>query len=222
MSTQPPPPPPMPQPPMPPVPVQPQTAAAPGSGPGRKWYAIAFLLFLLIFVPSLLAFLKGLDGITNGLIRVPAPGETSVELEPGTWTVFYEHTGEFEGETITSTSQAPGMQAQVLADDGSVIPVTASGASFDYNIGGHAGYSIGEFAIAEAGTYTFQVNLVDPDDPERYVLALGEDLGRSTVALALGVTGMIGGAFIAFVVWLIVIILRSRAKKKQQMAGYAT
>ena len=217
MSTQPPSPPPMQQPPI----AQPPLAAATSEGPGRKWYLIALLVFLLIFVPSLLGFLDGFDGITNGLTRVSVPGETSVELEPGTWTVFYEHTGEFEGETITTTQQAPEMQAVALAPDGSQIPVQPSNASFNYNVGGHAGYSIGEFEVAEAGTYRFQTRLSDPDDPEQYVLALGKDLGRFTVSLALGVVGMIGAGFLAFIIWLIVIILRSRAKKRAQMAGYA-
>lgn len=212
MSTQPPGPPPM-----QPVPAGP----APGPGPGRKWYVIALLVFLLFFVPSLLGFLKGLDGITNGLTRVVIPGEATVDLEAGTWTIFYEHSGEFEGETFSTSTQAPGIEASVTSEDGEQIPVSPSFASFEYNIGGHTGFSIGEFKVPEEGTYVFSAQLVDPNDPGPYLLALGKDLGSSTILLVVGIIGMIGGAFIGFVIWLIVIILRSRAKKRAQMAGYA-
>ena len=219
MSSQPPPPPP------PPVqqPVQqPQSLAAPRPGPGRKWYLVAFLVFAILFVPSLLAFLNGLDGITEGLIRVRAPGESEVTLEEGTWTVFYEYAGEFEGESFTTSTEFPGMEATVLAKDGTQIPVTSSTASFNYNIGGHAGFSVGEVTIPEDGEYVFSSRHYDPANTEEFVLALGRDLGRSTVLLVVGTFGMIGGGFIAFVIWLIVIIMRSRAKKRMQTAGYAT
>jgi hypothetical protein len=216
MSSQPPPPPPMQQTYTPQYQPEP-----PRPGPGRKWYVIDLLLFLLFFVPSLLAFLNGLDGITNGLIRVPVPGETSVELEEGDWTIFYEHAGEYEGDLFNTSSDAPLMNVSVTGEDGQQAEVGASTGSFDYNIGGRAGYSIGDFEIDEAGTYTIVTSVSDPADTDRYLLALGKDLGTSTAALVIGIIGMIGSTFVAFVVWLVVIIMRSRAKKRMQTAGYA-
>ena len=216
MSSQPPPPPPMQQP-----AYQPQSPVVPRPGPGRKWYVIDLVLFLLFFVPSLLAFLNGLDGITNGLIRVPVPGETSVDLEAGDWTIFYEHVGELDGELYNTSSEAPLMNVSVTGEDGQEAAVGASTGSFDYNISGRAGYSIGDFEIEDGGTYTVVTSVSDPADEGPYLLALGKDLGTSTVALVAGIVGMIGSAFVAFVVWLVVIIMRSRAKKRMQAAGYA-
>ena len=216
MSSQPPPPPPMQQP-----TYQPQSHAAPRPGPGRKWYVIDLVLFLLFFVPSLLAFLNGIDGITNGLIRVPVPGETSVDLEAGDWTIFYEHVGEYNGELYNTSSDAPLMNVSVTGEDGQEAEVGPSTGSFDYNISGKAGYSIGDFEIDDEGSYTIVTSVSDPADDGNYLLALGKDLGTSTAALVVGIVGMIGSAFVAFVMWLVVIIMRSRAKKRMQAAGYA-
>ena len=182
---------------------------------------IDLLIFAVIFVPSLLGFLEGLDGITEGLTRVQVPGETAVSLEEGTWTVFYEWSGEFQGETFSTSSEFPGMEAVVIDDGGEQIPVTPSNASFNYNIGGHSGFSVGEVDIPAAGEYVFAARSLDPTDSQPFVVALGKDIGQSTVLLVIGVIGMIGAAAIAFVIWLIVIILRSRAKKRMRTAGYA-
>ena len=214
MSAQPPAPPPTYRPPMPQA-----ASAVPSPGPGRKWYLIALVVFLLIFVPSLLGFLQGLDGITDGLVRVRVPGESVVSLEKGTWTVFYEHAGVFQGEAYTNSTEFPGMEATVFAEDGTEIPVTPSVGNFEYNWGGRAGFSVGKVEIPQGGSYRFVASHYDPANSQEYVLALGKDLGRSTVLLAVGVVGMGAAAFIAFVIWLIVIILRSRAKKRMQMAG---
>ena len=216
MSTQVPPPPPMQQP-----PVQSHSLAAPKPGPGRKWYVIDLVIFLVIFVPSLLGFLSGLNGITEGLTRVRAPGESEVTLEEGTWTVFYEWQGEFEGESFTGPSVFPGMEAVLVAEDGTEVAVTSSNASFEYNFSGRSGFSVGEVDVPEDGTYLLVTQNVDPADSRSFILALGKNLGTSTVLLVLGIVGMVGAAFVAFIIWLVVIILRSRAKKRMQMPGYA-
>lgn len=202
------------------VPQQAPTMANPSPGPGRKWYVVAALVFVLIGGPALYASLQGLDGITNGLMRTPVPGQTEVELEPGTWTVFYEYSGEFEGVTYNSTRTSPTMLITVSGEDGA-IPVTGSTGSFNYNIGGHAGFSIGQFKVDEPGTYTFEAALSDPSDTEEYLLALGKDLGKSTVLLAVGVVALIGAGAIALLIFLIVIIMRSRAKSRMKAAGYS-
>ena len=209
-----------PPPPQPPVPSG-QPLAEGKTGPGRKWYLIAFVIFAVIFVPSLLVFLNGFDGITEGLTRVQVPGETEVSLEEGTWTVFYEWAGEFEGQPFTTSSEFPGMEAVVITDDGEQIPVTPSNASFNYNIGGHSGFSVGEVDIPADDEYVFAARHVDPTDTQPFVVALGRNLGRATVQLVLGIIGMIGAALAAFVIWLIVIILRSRAKRRLQAGYYA-
>ena len=199
------------------------TATPPGPGPGKKWYLLPALFLLLIAGPSLYAFLVGLDGITDGLIRARVPGETEMSLERGTWTVFYEWQGEIDGEAFTTSSEFPGMEAVLITEDGDQLPVTGSVGSFNYSVGGHSGYSVGEFDVPESGVYVLAARHLDPTATDEFVVALGQDIGRSTVALVLGVVGMIGAGFFAFVSWLIIMILRSRAKKRQEMAagGYA-
>lgn len=194
----------------------------PRPGPGKKWYVVAFIILVLFVVPSLLGFLEGLDGITDGLTRVRAPGETELTLEEGEYIIFYEWSGEIDGESFSTSSEFPGMEAAVFDSDGSEIPVTSSPADFEYNWGGNSGFSVGEVDIPEDGDYVFSAEHLDPTNTQEYVLALGKDLPRSTVLLVVGIIGMAAGAFIAFVIWLIVIILRSRAKRRMRAAGYAT
>ena len=199
-----------------------QPPLASGSpGPGRKLYLYAALLLVVIGVPSLLAFLQGFDGITNGLTRVVVPGQTELELESGTWTVFYEHAGEHEGTTYNTSTVSPEMTVYLFGGQRQ-IPVVHSTGSYNYNIGGHAGHSIGKFTIEEGGTYRFEAALSDSADTQQYLLALGKDVGKSTVLLVVGIIGMGTAIFVAFVIWLIVFILRWRAKEKLRASGYAT
>ena len=209
------------QPPPPPMPAAPTAAGPVSPGPSRKWYLVPVLLLLLITGPSIFSFVGGLGGITEGLIRVVVPGETELTLEEGTWTVFYEWQGEFEGQSFTTSSEFPGMEAVVVADDGTQLPVEGSFGDFDYSTTTSTGFSVGEVDIPEDGTYTFAAQASDPTSTEQFVIALGKDIGRSAILLAVGLIGMIAGVFFAFVIWLIIIILRSRAKKRMQMAGYA-
>ena len=196
--------------------------AAPSLGPGRKWYLVPTFLLLVIGIPSLLGLLSGLQGITDGLTRMVIPGEATIDLEPGTWTVFYEHSGDFEGETFFSSSASPGMNITVTTSEGESTPVTASGGSFEYNVGGHSGQSIAQFQTDHEGEHLVSVSLADPDDPERYLLAFGRDLGRFTFMLVFGIIGVIAAGVLAFIVWLIVFILRFRARSRMRSAGFST
>ena len=206
-------------PPSPPAPVQP--LAAPSSGPGRKWYLVPALLLLLI-IPCLMAFLSGLQGITDGLTRMTIPGTATVDLEPGTWTIFYEHTGEFEGETFISPQAAPGMDITVATSEGVPVPVTPSIGSFEYNVGGHSGQSIAQLQTDHDGEHRVLVTLSDPVGSEEYLIAFGRDLGRFTFLLVIGVIGMVASGALAFVVWMIVFILRYRARSRMAAAGFSS
>lgn len=212
MATQPPPP--------PGPPLAPPPAAGGGKlTPGRGWYVAALLVLLAIGGPSLGAFLSGLNGLTDEFIRVRVPGEVPVDLEAGTYTIFYEYRGEFEGESFSTSSTLPEMQAQVTSSDGSSVAATPSTGSFEYNWFGRAGYSVGEVDVPAEGRYVFSAEYVDATESEPVVLALGKDRARFTVLIVVGIIGMIAASFVAFVIWLIVIILRSRNKRRMRAAG---
>lgn len=178
-------------------------------------------MFLLLGVPSLILFLNGLNGITDGLIRVPVPGRTPVQLEKGTWTVFYEYTGRYPGVSELRSRQAPGIEGRLRTEEGREFPIVGSTTSFNYNFAGRGGYSIGTVDVDRSGRYLFEARLTDANDSERYVLALGRNVGRSTAFLVFGIFGMMGGGAIAFIVWLVVFILRYRSKNRAASASPA-
>ena len=208
--------------PQPPPPTPPAPVVAGPLRPGRSRYLIAALVLLLIGIPSVLAFMNGFDAINNGLIRVPVPGDREIDLEPGTWTVFYEHNGEFEGEVYATPRATPDISIIVTGRGGQQIPVVSSNASFNYNLGGHAGYSIAKFETEHGGRHRVVTMTTNPNQKETYLIALGQDLGKATLLLVLGVIGMLAAAVLAFIAWLLVFVMRYRAKKRLEAAGYGS
>ena len=194
----------------------------PSEGPSRTWYLVPVLILLLLGGPSVYALVDGLNNIT-GLTRVRAPGDSQITLEEGTWLLFYEWRGEFEGEDFTTSSAFPGMLLSLTSSGGDEIAIQGlSGANFDYHIGDHEGFGIAEFVIPSQGTYLFSAEMREPGDNGPYVLMFGEDIPESTVLVTVGIIGVIAGALFALVAWLIIFVLRSRAKKRMQTTGYAS
>jgi len=196
-----------------PPPPPPAPLAAPGSpGPGRKWYALAAVLFLIGAVGGGLLLYKGVSGFREGVVRVPVPEGSVVELhEAGTWSIFYEYRGELDGVFYSNPPQVPEeLEVSVVDSTGAQVEVGAPIGSFNYATGGHSGVSIGAIEVTVPGRHTIEVTY---PGPERFNLALGRSIGRKTLHVVLGAITIGAFGFIAFVVWLIVFILRYRAKR---------
>lgn len=58
--------------------------------PGRKWYLLAVLFFILGMGAMALFLFSQLSGLTAGLQQVVVPGEAEVVLErPGSYTIIH-------------------------------------------------------------------------------------------------------------------------------------
>lgn len=186
--------------------------------PPRTRYLIAVLVFLLGAVPSAWILASGISGLTQGLIRAGGPGTIGIELDkPGTWTVFYEYRVATGPVTTVTTPDAPPMEVTLTSPSGEVMVMGASTGTFNYNTSTHSGVSIGSFSIDEPGSYELGIRYLD-DGPEQVNLALGHEKGKATLKTVFGGIGIAVSGAIAFIIFIIVLILRVRSKSRLEQA----
>jgi len=193
--------------------------SAPGDGgPGRKWYVIAGLLFVIGAIVGATLLYSGISGLRDGLIRAPVPGMTVVDLdETGRWTIFFEHQGEIDGAFYSLPPEVPdGFDVSVVGPNGTEVSAQPGFATFDYTAGGRAGRAIGYLDVTEPGRHTIEASY---PGATRFNLALGKDIGGKTLRIVFGAVTIGGFAFISLVIWVITLILRSRAKNRAGQMG---
>jgi hypothetical protein len=208
------------------LPPPPQAAQVPAGSvrPPRIWYLLPVLIFLLLAVPSAIAFKSGVGGLTEGLTRVTVPGSTTLDLEPGTYTVFYEYVTVLDGHFVPAPHDYREMQITVTpVSGGAPLAVTSTGRNLSYRVPNHYGYSVAEFEVTSPGGYTFDA--IYPNDNPRLgtpnlVLALGKDKVKSTLRTVFGVVGFFGGGFVAVVIAAIIFFLRFRNRRDLERAGF--
>ena len=189
--------------------------------PSRVWYLLSISLFVLFAVPSAVALVAGVSGLREGLTRIEVPSQKILDLEPGTYTVFYEYISEVPSRSSRLPLDYPGMSISVSpSGEGSNIPVINVPRGFYYRVPGHAGYSVAEFEITKRGEYFFNaIYYLDTQESEPLVLALGRDKVKSTVRTALGVVGLSVGGFAAVVAAALILFLRFRNRRIVERAA---
>ncbi len=189
--------------------------------PGRAGYVIAALIFLLGGAASGFVLYDGIRGLTKGLVRATGPGSSPVTLDrSGTWTVFYEHqTVLDDGRAVVLTDTPSPLLVTLVSSDGNEIPMDSSTGEFSYSTGERAGRSIGSFGVDEAGDYTLEIDYPRDLGPPQVVLALGHEKGKATLRTVFGTIGLFASGFIAFVIAVLVFIMRWRSKNRLREAG---
>ena len=187
--------------------------------PPRTRYLIALFVFLLGALPSAWILASGISGLTKGLIRAEGPGTTAIELDkPGTWTVFYEYRVATGPVTSVTAPDAPPMEVTLTAPSGEVTVMGASTGTFNYNTSTHSGVSIGSFRIDEPGSYELGIRYLE-EGPEQVNLALGHEKGKATIKTIFGGIGIAVSGAIAFIIFIVVLILRVRSKSRLEQAA---
>lgn len=182
-------------------------------GPGRKWYAIAALIFLAgmgIFGVFLFTQIRGL---TQGLQQVVVPGEAELVLEePGSYTIFHEHQSVVDGRYYSSPDEISGLEVRVVSiTTGEPIALRAPGASTSYSLGGRSGVSIFSFDVAEPGRYRLAARFPEGSGEGQLVLAVGQGFGRKlfvTIVVAIAI------AFLSFAIALTIGIVTFVKRRK--------
>jgi hypothetical protein len=174
--------------------------------PGRKWYAIAALVFLLGMAFFGVFLFTRLKDLTGGLQQVVVPGEAELVLEkPGSYTIFHEHESVVGGRYYSSPDEVPGLKVEVVSSEtGEPVSLDAPGASTSYSLGGRSGVSIFVFEIDQPGTYRLSAGFPDGRQEQQLVLAVGQGFGQKLLltifgALAIGLASFILAISIAVV-----------------------
>ena len=192
--------------------------ASAGAGPGRKWYAAAALVLLLGAILGGPLLYQGIAGLREGLVRVGGPHPTFAEFDKtGRWTVFYEYQGQIDGVAYTEPQQVPdGLEVLVTDANGTVVPLQTGAGSFNYQNPGSSGLSIGYIDVTEPGRHTVDVNSAGTGI---FNVAFGKDIGRKTLQIVFGVVVGAGCGLIAFVIFVVTLIRRSRARERARTVG---
>ncbi|HUP00608.1 MAG TPA: hypothetical protein VM737_03685 [Gemmatimonadota bacterium] len=188
--------------------------------PGRKWYLIAVVVFILGgILAAAFAFLQ-LRGLGDEMPQIVVPGSAELVLEePGAYTIFHEAESFVDGRYY-SAADVSGLSVEVLsAETGQAVPLEPSGANTTYSLGGRSGRSVLGFEIEAPGAYRFTGSYDDGRSEPQTVLAVGHGFGRKLVLTIVGTIG-IGflAAGLAIAIAVITFVKRRRARRAAGMA----
>lgn len=185
----------------------PASATAP---PDRVWYLVAIVVFLVGMAAMAAFLITRLTGMDSGLTRFVVPGEQTLTLEAGSYTIFHEPQSVVDG-MIYSGGSLGGMSVAVTGPDGSEAPLSPAG-SGRYSFGGHTGFAVFDFTAAAAGPYVIAGRYADDAPGPQTVIAVGAGFLSGLLTTVFGSLGIaFGGAIIAAVIAVRTLVKRRRA-----------
>ena len=183
---------------------------SPAAPPGRIWYLIAIGVFIAGMVAMVVFLVTRLTGFDEGLTRFIVPGEQTLTLEGGNYTIFHEAQSVIDGK-IYASSGLGGLEVTVTGPDGADVPLASSG-SGRYTFGGHSGFAVFDFTAPAAGPYVVAGRYADASPGPETVLAVGHGFLSSLLWTVFGSLGIaFGGAAIAAAIGVTVLVKRRRA-----------
>jgi hypothetical protein len=191
--------------------------------PGRHWYVVALVIFL---IGSLLAgvlayrFVTGLMGLTDDLTQVVVPGSADLALtETGDYTIFYEHRSVVDGRVYQTGGAVPGLDVSLVSmEDGSPVELRSPGSNTTYSVGDRSGVSVLAFSIDRPGIYELSAAYPTGRSGPEVVLAVGEGVGRG-ILTSIGALFAAGGLFCATGLLAVGIVAITLVKRRRVLDG---
>ena len=184
--------------------------AAPATPPGRIWYLVAVGIFLVGMAAMTAFLITRLMSMDSGLTRLVVPGEQTLTLEAGTFTIFHEPQGVIDGK-IYSGGALTGLTVTITGPGGSDVPLAAA-SSGRYSFGGHTGFAVFDFTAASPGAYVIAGRYADDAPGPQTVLAVGAGFLSGLLTTIFGSLGIaFGGAIIAAIIGVRTLVKRRRA-----------
>ena len=178
--------------------------------PGRIWYLVGFAIFIAGMATMAIFLFSSLTAMQDGLTRFVVPGERTLALVAGDYTIFHEAQSVIDGRIYASEGLG-GLAVSVAGPDGGGVPLTAAG-SGRYTFGGHSGYAVFNFTAAAPGNYTIAARYDDGAAGPETVLAVGAGFLSSLLGTIFGALAFaFGGAIIAAIIIVGALLRRRRA-----------
>ena len=182
-------------------------SAAPVSHPvpSRRWYGLAAVLLLVgvsAFVASLGIARAEVQERLGEMVRVGMPGTAEVPLPgAGRYLVYYERTGELDGERFDTEDRFPALPKMnvdlygpLIGTSGRRVLIRSSSTEAQMFNDGHAS-SEWEFESPGPGTYRLTAMHDNPID-DRVLLAVGPPVADGVLSAWIGPFG--GASLLAF------------------------
>ena len=179
--------------------------------PSRRWYFAALLLALTGAAGAAIFLWARLPSLDADMVRMVAPGELAMDLQPGSYTIFHEYRSFFGGQFYES-NDVSGLRVGISAAAGEAVTLTGA-TDARYTMNGHSGVSVAAFEINFPGRYILNAAYRDRKGPEA-VLAVGQGVVGRIFGLVLGTiaiafTGIGAGIAVASVTY----VKRRRARE---------
>ncbi len=187
------------------------TATVPAAPPpGRIWYLVALGIFLAGMATMGAFLVTRLTSMDSGLTRFVVPGERTLTLEAGSYTIFHEPQGTIDGK-IYAGGSIEGLSVVVTGPDDVSVPLASAG-SGRYSFGGHTGFAVFDFTAPAAGSYVVAASYPDQASGPQTVLAVGAGFVSGLLATIFGALAFaFGGAIIATIIMVRTLVRRRRA-----------
>ena len=181
------------------------------AAPGRFWYLVGLLVFLAGMTGMGVYLFDRLSHMADGLTQIVVPGERTLPLQPGKYTVFHESQSVVDGR-IYDTPSLGGLTVAVTGPDGAAVTLTTVTMSGRYSFGGRTGFAAFDFTVDKAGDFTVAGRYPDGATAPETVIAVGAGFVGSLFGTIFGALGIaFGGAAIATAIIVTVLVRRRRA-----------
>jgi hypothetical protein len=190
--------------------------------PGRWYYGLAALIFVIGGSLFVLLLLKNLSGITEGLIQVIVPGEYEITLsEVGKYTIFYEYRSVVDNEIYATERQISGLQCALTSQETEAqIELSPPSTNSRYTLGGRAGYSVLTFSIEKPGNYQFSAWYSEGQGDQEVVLAIGQGFMKKLMGTIFGgIAIMFGTVAVTIVIVTMTLVKRRKARRQLEDLG---
>jgi hypothetical protein len=205
--------------------VQPVTPAAPVKVPGKGGIWLGVLLIVVGIGGAIATFIAqqaAYEGTVENLERaLPGFRTELVFEETGTFTLYYEHAGEFttrldgsEQEiTLAGPETPPEFDVRLLDQNGDEVRLRQDVPDVSYDASGFKGIAYRQVSIDDVGRFTLEI--VPDADSSAFALAVGKGTVSKPSAVLPAVIGLIGLGLGL----LVILIAASRRKRSMQSAA---
>lgn len=176
--------------------------------PSRWQYLAATAIIIVTSALALGLLISSLFGILIPDLRVVVPGTHSIDFDKtGYYVLFCENESILDGK-IYSGGSISDMTLNLYRDDSSPVELAYTSSTIPYEMESRSGYSVFDFNVDEAGTYTLVAEYNEGKSGPDTVVAIG----RMNIIEAFIVPFIIGtlGLIIGFIIIFRAILIRRR------------